>query len=224
MATLTELEQQILDELGENSSSPEVRAGSTDLREALADAIDEVCMTGAFFTQEVLIPLVADVAFYQVVVEGGSPLWAKKARIIVRDSRLEAESLLGIVAMDENFLISRGTPIRYCQLASDLVMFYPFGDVTGDAVLLDMVCAPTHYGQYNEYVPPRESLEQSLLHYGRYYKLIQVKGSFDDAMYEFGSYLKSIGEIGRFKEHTDALRKLRFSEGNRETRSYGEKD
>ena len=212
MATLTDLEKIILDELGEDSDSPEVWAGSTDLREAIADGIDELSMFEAFFVQTAMIPLVNNVAFYSVAVDAGYPLWAKRARLWNADRKLDPYSLGEIIAQDRQFLISRGTPIGYVMLSPELLLLYPCNSSTTDVVALDMVCTYSHYAIHNEYVSVRDELEQALVHYGKYHKLMQVKGTQGRALEEYQKFLELTKATIAAKEHSMLLKELRFGE------------
>ena len=215
MATLTDLESQILDELGEDSSAPEVWAGTTDLREALADALDEFAMVGPFFTSSVMIPLQADVAVYSISLDNAYPLYVRRARILEADRRLQPYGLYELVKRDAQFLISRGSPLGYTPLGPDVILFYPCNSSSTDTVQVDVVCAYAHYGYHREFLTIREEMEKGLIHYGKYYKLIQVKGNIDDAVEEFGEYLKCLGLVEEFKHHAQAVRKVRWEHGEK---------
>lgn len=212
MSTLTDLESQILDELGE-ASTPEVWTGETDLREALYDALDECAMIGPFFTTSIMIPLRDDRAFYAMEADGAFPLYVRRAKLWETDRRLKPISLIKLRAKDERFLLSRGSPIRYCPLASDLILFYPAPAADGDSVKVDVVCTYAHSTHHREFVTIREELEAALIHYGKYHKLFQVKGNMQDALEEYQEYLRALGMFKELKSHAHALRVVRFQHG-----------
>jgi NTP pyrophosphatase (non-canonical NTP hydrolase) len=220
MTTLADIEEQVLEELGEDTGSLEVWTGSPDLREAIADAVDEVSMTAPYFQTDFIVKLEANIAFYELSLEDGYPLYVRSARIMDRDTRLVAYTMGQLILEDRQFLLSRGTPRGYASLAPDIVMVAPCNSTTTDVLKLSLVYAPRHYGQHNEFVTIREELEKGLIHYGKYHKLLQVKGSFREAMSEYEEYLRTFGLTSQMKEHAQALRRLRFSEGG--NRAYGQ--
>lgn len=218
---LSELESQILEELGEDIDDPQVWAGTVDLREGLADALDEMSMVMGCFKTKLVIKLEADIGFYEIALGDGYPLWVTEARLYENDNRLLARTVGQLSAEDERFLMSRGTPRAYASITPDVVLFAPCPSVDTDVVVLSVVYAPYHYGTHNEYINPRVELEKGLVHYGKYFKLLGVKGSFETAMYEYEEYLKTLNLLTEVKSHSQGLRKLRFAD--QENVRYGQK-
>lgn len=224
MGTLADIEEQVLEEFGEDPSS--IVVGSTDwdegdpgLREAIADALDEVSMISPYFQTSFIIKIKADVAFYDISIEDGYPLYVRSARIMERDTRLKSYTLGQLVKEDPQFLMSRGTPRGYASLSPDVVMITPCNSAATDVLKLSVVYAPRHYGVHNEYITVRDELEKGLIHYGKYWKLLQVKSSFRIAMQEYEEYLKTFGLLSRMKDHAQVLRRIRF--GETENVKYG---
>jgi hypothetical protein len=210
--SLADIEEQVLEELGESTSSPEVWSGETDLREALGDAIDEVCMTAPFFELDFIIKLQANVAFYAISLTDGYPLYIRGARLMDRDIRLTSYTLGQLIKEDRGFLIGRGPPRGYVSLSPTVVMVTPCNSLTTDVLKLSIVYTPKHFAGANEFITIRDELEKGLIHYGKYHKLLQVKGSFRIAMEEYEEYLKTFGLLQEMKDHSQTLRRIRFGE------------
>lgn len=216
--TLADIESQVFYEISEADAA---YGGSywqeydvDELRDALGDAIDELAMKFDFFKYEVVIPLVENVGFYSVSMEGAYPFYIKRARIWKSDRRLQPDTLLGLSKQDKKFLISRGSPMRYVPLASDLILLWPIPEDSGDLIKIEVIGTPSHYDVYNQYIKIREEFEQALVHYGKYFLLMHEGGGFLPALEEYLEYLRIGGFANEFKYHQRLLQKARFKDGS----------
>jgi len=212
MATLTDIETQVLEEIGENLTTAIVWDGSTELREALADGLDELGMLGKFFERSLVLALEADVSFYSLSCENFYPFYIKRATLLDQNRELDCDSLIRLAGQDKKFLISRASPRQFIPLSSELIMIYPCYAAVGGAVQLDMVGVPSHYATATEYVGLQEELEQALIHYGKYHLMLRAGGLDGMAMQEYEFFLKAAGADQQYAHHRKALREYRLKE------------
>jgi len=212
MATLTDLEQQILEEIHEDLTTAEVWDGDDELREALGDAIDECCFFTNLFTDKVMVPLKEDVMFYSLSATNSYPLFIRRAYLREQERELDCASLISIVRRDANFMLGRGAPREYVPLSPSVLMVYPCYSSDGGIIELDVVATPKHYSLASNFITTREELEDALVHYGKYYLLLRAGGMDTMAMGEYERYLKAIGAQQEFKHHNRALARYRYKQ------------
>ncbi len=207
---LIDLERDILESIAENLQDADNWQGTDELREALGDAIDEACFLGEYFTQRVLLPLKADVSFYEVSVPGGYPLYVKRAYLLDQERRLFPRSFQMLSRRDRKWLLSSGTPIYYTSLSPTLISFYPSTSTDGGAVELDLVCCPVHYTETEGIYELRRELEEALIHYGRYCLLMRMPNRLEEAIGEFAEYLKALKAHSEFRYYSRAVELYRL--------------
>ena len=212
MASLTDLELQILNEVSENLTTADNWSGDDELREAIGDAIDEAAMVGEYYTQKILIPLKADVMFYSLTAQNFYPLWVKSVRLIEENRFLDTESLLLFGDNAKSWMISRGSPQSYVPYAPNILIVFPCYASDGGVIEVECVGTPAHYDNEAGYVTLREELEEALIHYGKYHLLSRSAQSERMALMEYQKYLKSIGAHLNFKHHNKALARYIYSE------------
>lgn len=203
MATLSDIETEVLLEIGEDTSDPAVFSGTDELRSGLADAIDELCMYGEFFMEKLQLRLLANTAFYSVALQNHWPLWIKKARLVEQNRDLECETLNGMEKYGSTWLLGRGSPYVYVPLGPGAVIVWPCYASNGGIVELDVVCAPKAYGADDLYLSLSQKFELALIAYGRYVLLLK-SGDFQAAMLAFNDYLSYGGLTQTFGEHQHA--------------------
>lgn len=220
MTNLSGLEQQVLEELGDDSTSPDIYDVDPDMREAICDAIDEACINSPFYEKEFFIKLSANVAFYSISPQWGYPLYVRSARISGSDVPLVPSTLGRLVRESPQFLIDRGTPRTFVSISPSIILFHPCNSVAEDTIRISLVYTPKPYVDGRQVLTIREEFENALIHYAKYHKLLQTKGSFDEAIFEYSEYLKTLGMMGAIKDHARQLAKVRFSQ--KYGRQYGE--
>jgi len=212
MATLTDIETLVLEEIGENLTTAVVWDGSIELREALADGLDELGMLGKFFERSLVLALEANISFYSLSCENFYPLYIKRATLLDQSRELDCNSLAGLAKIDKKFLISRASPREFIPLSPKLIMVYPCYSDDGGAIKLDMVGVPSHYATATEYVGLQEELEQALIHYGKYHLMLRAGGMDEMAMQEYELFLKAARADQQYRHHRKALREYRLKE------------
>ena len=215
MASLTDLELQILNEVSENLTTAENWSGDDELREAIGDAIDEAAMVGEYYTQKMLIPLKANVMFYSLGAQNFYPLWIKSVRLVEENRFLDTESLLLFGDRAKSWMISRGSPQSYVPYSPKIIILFPCYASDGGVVEVEVVGTPAHYDNDSGYITLREELEEALIHYGKYHLLSRSAQGERMALMEYQKYLKSIGAHLNFKHHNKALARYIYSEHKR---------
>lgn len=210
MATLTDIETEVLYEVVENFTTPENWSGDSELREALCDAIDEIAMVKDFFVVDHYISLKADTAFYSLSLNDYNPLFVRRATLVEQDRRLEPETIMSLFHMSPSWTINRGSPQIYCCPSSDIIVFWPCYATDGGIVKLDVVCTPDHYTAADGFLTIREELEDALIHYGKYHLLLRSGRKMWKALREYKKYLDYFAPVKAVEEHAKAMRKFRF--------------
>jgi len=210
VATLTALEQLILEEIDENLTTAEVWDGTSELREALSDAIDECCFFTDLFEDRLSIPLQADMMFYSLACANSYPLFIKRVYLREQEREIDCSSLISIAKRDSQFMLPRSSPREYVPLSPTLIMIYPCYDTDGGVVELDLIATPKHYSTAANFITIRQELEEALVHYGKYYLLLRAGGMDKMALYEYGEYLKGIGTMQEFEHHKRATHEYRL--------------
>jgi len=209
MASLTSLEEQVLGEIHEDLTSPEVWDGDDELREALGDGIDECCFFTSLFTDRLIVPLKKNVMFYSLSAMSSYPLFIRRAYLREQERELECTSLVSIVKRDSHFMLGRSSPREYVPLSPSLIMVYPCYSTDGGSVELDVVATPKHYSLSTDFLTTREELEDALVHYGKYYLLLRG-GMTELALEEYGLFLKALGAQKQFAHHHREMARFRY--------------
>ncbi len=212
MTILTDIENQILMEVGEDLVTPEVWEQGGPLQEIIADGLDEACLISAYFSEKVIVPLAANTSFYSLAITAAHPLYITRAYLREQVRELECTGLLSLAKKDARFLVSRGSPREYIPLAPRLLMIYPCYSVDGGALELDVVCCPKHSDVVPELTIMREELEEGLVHYGKYGLFMLAGGRVSEALDEYQLYLTKLGAHQQFKHHNKALRRYRYKQ------------
>lgn len=215
MPTLTDVETQVLYEVGENLTTAEVWDGDDELRDALADALDEAAMAGDYFVQKISIGLKEDVAIYSIAADGFYPFFVKRAYLREQTREIECETIRGLKNRDERFLLSQGAPWLYVPLDCETVLVSPYYGADGGVLELDCVGTLSPYATANEFVSIGESLEEALVSYGKYFLLMRAGSRIEEALQEFEQYLQTLSLHQEFKHHRRSLYHYRF-------KAYGE--
>lgn len=210
MTTLTDIETAVLYEVEENLTSSYNWDGDDELREAIADAIDEICFIQELHVEKVSVPLLEDTPFYTISIDGFTPLFIKSAYLPEQDRRLDCESLSSLGRQDQRFILESGSPRYYVPITNDLVGFFPYKAADGGIVRLTIVCVPDHYSYADGYVSIREEFEEALIRYGKYYLMMRSGRHFDRAIEEFTAYLEMASPISLLKHHKRAVQKHRY--------------
>lgn len=210
MATLTALEEIILEEIDENLTTAEVWDGTGELREALSDAIDECCFFADLFEDRITVALKADTMFYSLASANSYPLFIRRGYLREQVREIDCSSLESIRLRDPNFMLPRTAPREYVPLSPSLIMVYPCYSSDGGALELDVIACPQHYSEAANFLSIREELEQALVHYGKYYLMLRAGGMDKMALSEYEEYLKAIGALQEFKHHQRAMARFRY--------------
>lgn len=220
---ITDVEQQLLDEIDDSYDANDSDVGDVwhddtamaEIRKAISDAIDEACMYGDFFSQRLVVPLIADTAFYSLSLNRFYPYYVTEVRFLDEDRRLECKTFSYLKQRDSKFLLSSGTPYIYVPIASDLIYIWPRPSSSAGVLEVYVVGTPQAYSSSQRFVTIREELEQALIAYGRYHLYMRARGRMEMALEAYAEYARLIGASGLFRHTQKQLRELRY-------RGYGE--
>lgn len=214
MATLTDIESEILRQVSDTDEDN--WEGDSELREALADALDEIAISREFFVEELFIALVDDVMFYEIGLEDAWPLWVKNVWYMDTNRKLDPETLRGLGEMYPSWMISRGSPRIYVPYSPESIIVWPCKSEDGGTIRLEVICTPKHYASSTEFLTIREEFENALIAYGRYHLLSRSGAPLGMWNEAFQEYLQGGMGLGAFDYHRKAMRKYMLKEDKRE--------
>jgi len=202
MASLTEIEEQVLAEVGENLTTADNWDGTDLLRESLADALDEMSIHMGYFTKELVVPLKKNVSFYSLALTQGTPLWIERARFMDQQREL---SCMGFVSIADRYgslwLSATGTPHTYIPVSSTILGVFPKPASDGGAIKLRVTCTPGDYADALTYISPGEAFETALVSYGKYALLMTTYGNTTDANEAYAEYLQAAGMVKAYNTY-----------------------
>lgn len=195
MANLTDIETEVLRQIGEDLSVPDNWDGTDEVRTAIADALQELCAINLFFVRKVSLPLQAGVSLYSFAISGYLPILIQRAVLIEEDRKLDCVSLKDLENVDPTWLRTTGSPRMFCPFNHDQVLIYPLYAADGGLVEMDVLCAPDIYTAAEMFQSISHEYENALIHYAKYWLLLRIPGGFQKAMYEFQQYILSFNNV-----------------------------
>jgi len=216
--SITDVEQQILDEIDDAYDATDSNVGDVwhddtaiaEVRKAISDGIDEACMHGEFFVQNLVVPLVEDCAFYSISPNRFYPYYLTRLRFVDEDRDLECVTFRWLYQRDSMFMLSSGTPFHYVPISTDLFYIWPRPSSSAGVLNATVVGTPQAYTDDARYLTVREELEQALVAYGRYHLFMRAGGRFKMALEAYAEYAQLIGATQLFKHVQKQLRELRY--------------
>lgn len=203
----TDIETIILELMDENLVTADNWDGEGELREALGDAIDELCFREGFFERKALLPLRANVAFYSFSLADAYPLWIKNVRLVGDDERPITQTTLNrLKREDPRWLLSTGSPYQYIPFGHRMVTVYPHPASDGSTIELTLCCSPKKYKDETLFYSPKKDFEDALVAYGKYYLLMRSTGNDEGAMREYQNYLALAGDSHALAHHKQSTR------------------
>lgn len=208
---MNKIEQQVLNLIGENISSPDVfKDNDVDMapvRDSVSDAIQEIAMLHGGFTQKFHIPLVADKTFYRITFKQGFMGWVQDAWLVTQKRRLVQSDLGKLNYSDPRWYTYTGTPEEYLQVGMDVIGFKPKPSASSDVIELTCVVIPERYLTDKDRLKVRDTFQWAVINYAvsEYWA---GRGDAKEAVRHYGLYMDNLGVKGLYNKSPDQMHTL----------------
>jgi hypothetical protein len=203
---MNQLERQVLQLLGEEPDSPDVftdtDAGLAPVREALNDAIAELCLATGHYRRRYYLATLAERSLYRLAPQQDYLGWVIGA--IDRETKrpLTQSDYLAVAAYDPYWLQRNGPPEYYWQMGVDVLGLYPRPSAKGRLIELDMICVPKPYIYDTQPIDLRAQWQQAAV-WRAVADLHAMRGDAGRATEYFSRYLEMAQLMGLHPEHNE---------------------
>jgi hypothetical protein len=163
------LETEVLNMIGESTSSPDVftddATGMAQIRDSLNDAIEEISMVSGNHKRTVMIPLEANMNFYQLSLNRDQFAWVTDVWLLTLKRRLEQKDFVWLTHFNPRWLQNTGNPERYCPIGKDVICVHPAPSASTDLLEITMVVVPDRYTLDTDRVKLRDSFKWAAVNY-----------------------------------------------------------
>ena len=193
--TLLELRQMVMDIVGEDSAAPTYWTSSNqaELDEWINDGFEQVCLVTGQYTEEFILPLFANKAWYRVDPgKGGQFLWIKHLRVWPEGYELGGADPTKLAREDYNWMTRTGTPRTFFPVGVNTIRIIPFPSTDGQSLEGTCVCLPPSLSVNDEVLDIDDSLIRPVLDYAAGMTLMSLR-RLDKAVEFFKSYAVGLG-------------------------------
>jgi hypothetical protein len=208
MADITTIETVILEMIDEDLTTPDNWDGTDEVREWVADGLDELCAIGKFYRRKLEIGLEGGVSVYsfsptrEVVVDVKS-MWLRN-----KQRPLEQTSLRRLARQDPRWLSTSGPPFEYFIMDFEQFGIYPRYDDDEDSVEIDVVMIPEPYVGSTGMIGAHSDYEEGLVSYAKHMLYVRL-GRVESAMAEYQEFLTLAGAGKMFQQQLAAVKDRR---------------
>lgn len=190
------LEEKVLELIGEDPSAPDVftddDVGIAQIRESIADAIQEIVMLTGGNKRQYFLPLREGQAFYRLMLPRGDIGWITDAWAVIRQQRLEQTDLTRVSSYDPRWIITSGTPEAYMPIGQDVVGFFPKPSGSSDVIEITLVEIPHTYESDRDRIKLREAFKFATVNYA-VADFWASRGDAQEAQKHFQMYMDALG-------------------------------
>jgi hypothetical protein len=193
---MNDLEQMVLEIIGENTDSPDVFTdtdlGMEPIRDSLNDAIEEICMFKGANKRVYHLPLKASKTFYRLDVLHDEIAWITDCWLVNQKRRLTGTNLVLLESKNPGWMSSDGPPLEYFQVGFDIFGVYPKVSSDGDIIEITAAGIPARYATDKERVKLRDDFKWAAVDYA-VSEFFAGRGDAKTAMEFHGRYLEKLG-------------------------------
>jgi hypothetical protein len=203
---MNELETNVLEMIGEDTSSPDVFTdtdeGMKPVRDSLNDAIEEINMVSGASKRIYTLPLRSSTNWYRLAMEQGVFAWPTNIWLVGIGRRLEQKDFEWLIAYNPRWLYNTGSPERYCLVGTDWLCVHPAPATDSDTLEIEMVVIPDRYTNDAQRIQLRDTFHWAAVHFavGEYWA---SRGDAKTALVHHNIYLKKLGIIDLYPETAD---------------------
>jgi hypothetical protein len=212
---LNSIEEQVLRDIGESVTSPDVftddSQGMALIRTSISDAIQELCMVLGLYTRDYHLPLLANRQWYRLNPDHDYIAYILEVMDVNRRFKL-TQTDIQTLSMDPYCLRSNGNPEQYAYVGHNVFGIYPYPSAEGAMLILKCACIPKPYTEDYDIIYLREYLQRAAASFAK------------------SEYYASRGDAKRGQEHhikyleTAQMTQLNQKTFDRQFVSYTKKD
>lgn len=193
---MNELETQVLEYIGENTTTPDVfvdtSTGMAPIRESLCDAIEEISMITGSNKREYHLPLEQDSNFYRLAWNQDVFAWITDAWLVGQKRRLEHTDLIRLNNHNPRWLRNTGPPHSYFPIGTNIVGVWPRTTSDTDIIALTCVAIPDRYTEDTDRIKLRNDYQWAAVFYA-VSEFWASRGDAKTATYFHTMYLDKLG-------------------------------
>lgn len=162
---MNSLETEVLQHIGEDTSSPDVFSDITQIRDSINDAIEEIAVVTGCYKEKYTIPLYKGQGIYLIEFSQGT--FGFPIDVFTRgdNRRLEQTDLTQLNMTNPRFLHDNSRPYQYYMVGMDYIGVYPAPSATSSILDIECVVIPDRYENDNDRIKLREGFKKSVVHY-----------------------------------------------------------
>lgn len=190
------LETLVLQQIGENTSSPDVftddTTGMAQIRTSIAHAIEDICILTGSVRRQYHIPLESGMNFYRIDNSRDYYAWPVSVWLVNQKRRLEQKNFLWLANQNPRFLKVNGNPFYYAPVGEKTICLHPTPSSDTDMLKIDAVVIPEAYTLDTDRIKLRNSFKWAAVHYAvsEYWA---SRGDAGEATAEFAKFLEKVG-------------------------------
>ncbi len=192
---MNDIERQVLELIGEDTTTPDVftddSTGMAPIRDSINDAVEEITMLTGSVSGTYHMLLRADHTFYRMDFKRDRFAWVTDAWLASIKRRLEQVDLVKLNNFNPRWLLNSGNPQAYGQIGPDI--FYVWPCPAAELVVeLKCVVISQRYAEDYDRVKLREIFKWAAVNFavGEY---CASRGDAQQATYHHNEYLKKLG-------------------------------
>lgn len=200
---MNDLERRVLETIGEDADSPDVYSddatGLAPIRDSLNDAIQEICLVTGSTTRKLLLPLEANITFYQITLDRDYLAWITGVWLYGQKRRLTQADIAYLAAQHPLWLKNTGNPIHYGMVGKDYFFVHPTPTAAAEVLEIDAVVIPSRYTEDDERIRLRQQYQKAAVNYA-VSEWWADHGDAKQAAEYFKKYLNALGMQGLYQE------------------------
>lgn len=200
------IEQYVLEMIGENPDSPDVftddSTGMAHIRDSIGEAIEEICLVTGAHRKTWLLPLEANMGFYQIISANDAFGWAVSVWYPATNKRLRQKSISWLACQSPRWLYNTGTPEIYAPVGTGKICLWPAPAADTEAIQIEAVAIPKPYSYDDEPIKLIDSHQWAAAQYAvsEYWA---SRGDAKTAVYHFKEYLKLMQIADQVPDYND---------------------
>lgn len=205
---MNELERRVMHLIGENAASPDVfdADGIAEIRDALNDAIEEVCMLTGCIRRKWVVPLSAGSVFYMITSTRDRFLYPSNVALLPDNTQLLQVGLQELAVDDPKWMSHRGKPEKYALIGENKFAIFP-ASAGGGTLEVYGVAMPSRYSGDNDAVKLRDNWKWCVINRA-VSEFWATRGDAQSAAMFFQKYANGIGIPGMWSEYASRRWKL----------------
>ena len=165
---MNSIEEQVLRDIGENVTSPDVftddTTGMAQIRTSINDAIQELCMVLGSYTRDYHLPLLADRQWYRLNPDHDYIAYITDVTDLNRRVKL-VQTDIHTLSLDPYCLRQNGNPEQYVYVGHNVFGIYPYPSAEGGMLILKCVCIPKPYTDDYDVIYLRSYLQRAAAYF-----------------------------------------------------------